>query len=508
MVDVVFPHLGAVLVERVEREDGGLVITGRSRGDPVPCPACGTMTGKVHGYYQRRLADTPASGTPVLLELRLRRLVCENYDCPRQTFHEQIPGLAERYARRTPPLAGLVADFAVAMAGRTAATLLASVGVMLSGTAVLAALMTLPDPTRPTPAVIGVDDFALTKSRRYAAIIIDAVTHQTVDVLPDRLGVTFENWLRAHPGVSAVCRDRSTAFAAGARDGAPGAVQIADRWHVWKNLVDAVHKTVTAHRGCYEQPASGSGNGEGPIAKRTRARHAQVHALHRDGLSNSAISRRLKLSLNTVKKFLRAQNADQLIGGTRRRTTLVDPFRDYLRHRLAQQPQVTVQTLLAEIKGMGYQGGSTLLYRYLHQGRAADVDPPPSPRKLTCWITTDPAKLTDTTRTRLEHLLKQCPQMAAVAAHVRAFAALLTADRDGDLPAHTARLDTWMAAVRADDLPALHSFCEGLLIDRDAVIAGLALPYSNGPAEGVVTKTKLVKRQMYGRAGFTLLRIL
>jgi hypothetical protein len=127
MVDVVSPHLGAVLLEWVERDDDTVMITGRSQGDPVPYPACATVTGKVHGYHQRRPADTPASRTPVVLEPRLRSLVRENDDCPRQRFHEQVPGLAERYARRTPPPAGLVAGFAVTMAGRTAATLLASV---------------------------------------------------------------------------------------------------------------------------------------------------------------------------------------------------------------------------------------------------------------------------------------------------------------------------------------------------------------------------------------------
>jgi transposase len=506
-VDVVFSHLAVVQVDKVTREDGTVVIVAQSRGDPVPCPVCETMTSKVHGYYQRRLADTPASGAPVVLELTLRRLVCRNYDCPQQTFHEQVPGLAERYARRTPPLAQMVTDFAIVLAGRGASALLAACGVALSSTAVLAALMALPDPDRPVPVVVGVDDFALTRSRRYASIIINALTHERIEVLPDRLGVTFEAWLRARPGVTAICRDRSTAYTAGARDGAPDALQIADRWHVWHNLVEAVHKTATAHRSCYSQVASGSGRGEGPMAQRTRARHAAVHALHRDGLSNNAIARRLHLGLNTVKKYLRAEHAGQLIGGPRYRSTLVDPFREYLRRRRETEPDVPIWTLLQEIKAMGYQGGQTLLYRYLGQGRADEMHPPPSPRRLTSWITTDPDKLTDATRTRLEHTLKQCPELTTAAGHVRDFAALLTADHDGDLATHTSRLDEWIATVRADTtVPALRSFAEGLLIDHDAVAAGLALPYSNGPAEGVVNKIKLLKRQMYGRAGISLLR--
>ena len=118
----------------------------------MPCPVCGTVTGKVHGYHRRRLA-------------------CTDLDCPRQTFHEQIPGLAERYARRPPPLAQLVGAFAVAVAGRAASSLLAAAGVALSGTAVLAALMALPDPATPVPEAIGVDDFTLKRLLRKRTLL-------------------------------------------------------------------------------------------------------------------------------------------------------------------------------------------------------------------------------------------------------------------------------------------------------------------------------------------------
>ena len=333
-------------------------------------------------------------------------------------------------------------------------------------------------------------------------------------MLDGRLAVTLEAWLKGHPGVNLVCRDRSTAYAAGARDGAPQAVQVAGRWHAWKNLADAAEKTAIAHRACFTAPRDGTGStgggtarGEGPSAQRTRARHAAVHALLAQGASHGQIMRRLHLSRNTVKKYAAAEHPGQLIHGPKYSTTLVDPFRDYLRQRRAQEPAVPTWTLLGEIKAMGYQGGSTLLYRYLGQGRADGEYPPPSPRRLTSWITTDPAKLPATRQTRLEHALKHCPELQATAGYVRSFAALLTAGHDGDLHEHTTRLDAWIEQVRADQtVPALRSFAEGLLIDHDAVAAALALPYSNGPTEGAVNKIKLLKRQMYGRAGLPLLR--
>ncbi|MGN9847046.1 hypothetical protein ACTMTI_54080 [Nonomuraea sp. H19] len=151
----------------------------------------------------------------MLLELVLRRLVCSNLDCVRQTFNEQVPGLAERYARRTPPLATLVTAAAVALAGRAGSALLAASGVLLSRTAVLGALMALPEPVTRAPEAIGVDDFALKRNDRYATIIINAHTHERLEVLDGRLAVTLEAWLKAHPEVKLICRDRSTAVATG-----------------------------------------------------------------------------------------------------------------------------------------------------------------------------------------------------------------------------------------------------------------------------------------------------
>ncbi|MEV4289289.1 ISL3 family transposase [Nonomuraea bangladeshensis] len=500
MVNVLFPHLAAVEIEQIDRQDSQIRVKARTRGDPVRCPSCGTVTGKVHGYHQRRLADRPVDGLPVVIELRLRRLVCINLDCVRQTFHEQVPGLAGRYERRTPGATALVVACALALAGRAGAALLATIGFLLSRTSVLNTLMALPEPPPAVPAAIGVDDFAIKRGQRYATVIIDAVTHRCLDVLPDRLGVTFAHWLQQHPGVQLICRDRSTAYAAGARDGAPQAVQCADRWHLLKNLSEAIEKLALAHRGCFRDIATGQGRDEGPTVRRTRSRYAAIHALLGQGVANNEIARRLNLALNTVKKYARAQRVDQLIGGTKRSATLVDPFRDYLRNRRAAEPGVTVQTLLQEIKSMGYQGGSTLLYRYLGQGRAEDAQPPsPSPRRVAIWIMTDPAHLSPGHTARLQEVLDRCLELKQATEYVRTFADLLT-QRQGH------RLDDWINEVRASDLQPLRSFAEGLLIDHDAVVAGLTLPYSNGPTEGVVNKIKLLKRQMYGRAGLALLR--
>lgn len=342
-------------------------------------------------------------------------------------------------------------------------------------------------------------------------MVIDAVTHRRVDVLPDRKAATLADWLREHPGIEIVCRDGSAAYAEAIRQGAPAAVQVSDRWHLWHGLAAAVEKTVVAHSACWRATsttattatADGSSGAPGaaarPIDERTRARHAAVHELLGQGAGLLECSRQLGWALNTVKRYARAARAEDLIRPPRYRATLVDPYRDHLRRRLTADPDVPVTHLLAEIREQGYPGSANLLVRYLNQGRADTTTVPPAPRRLASWIMTRPQDLTDTQRHHLEDLLGLCPHLQILTERVREFAGLLTNRRGGDLAA-------WMTTAETDDLPALQSFVQGLHLDQEAAVAGLTLPYSNGPMEGANTKVKYLKRQMYGRASFPLLR--
>lgn len=490
-----FPELGPVMIGRVMLVGDLVQVEARTRPGVVACPGCGESSGRVHGYHLRHLADVAVGGRAVSIGLRVRRLVCETIGCSRQTFREQVAGVTERYARRTPQLASLIADLAVVLAGRAGVRVLARLAVTVSRTTVLRLLMAVPTAVVEVPAVLSVDDFALLRRHRYASLLIDAVTHRRVDVLPDRKAATLAAWLREHPGVRVVCRDGSASYAEGIRQGAPDAVQVSDRWHLWHGLGKAIERTVTAHSQCWHDgPARQTGARE----EITRQRHAAVHVLLADGTGLLECARRLGWALNTVKRYARAGSAQDLLRPPQYRPTLVDPYRDHLRNRLAQGP-VPVTHLLAEIGDLGYTGSVNLLVRYLNQGRADPERVPPSPRRLVSWIMTRPADHSEPCRRHLDELTATCPQMTALAARVREFAVILTQRRGPDL-------DTWIKTVLANDLPALHTFVHGLGKDHAAVIAGLTLPYSNGPIEGTNTKVKLIKRQMYGRAGFALLR--
>lgn len=464
----------------------------------VACPTCGADTERVHGYYERTVADVPVDGRRVVVRVRVRRLVCPTRGC-RQTFREQLPGVLERYQRRTPRLLSQIGAAVRELAGQAGARVLTALAMFLSRHTALRVLMRLPLPVRRVPRVIGVDDFALLRRHRYATIIIDAQTRERIDVLPDRKASTLEEWLREHPGVEVVCRDSSGAYAEAVRRALPHARQVGDRWHIWHNLAEAVLKEVAAHSVCWSK--TGRPHRDGKRAVTTRERWQQIHDLLGNSVGLLECARRLNLGLNTVKRYARISEPERLVRAPQYRPTLVDPYRDHLRQRREANPAAPVLHLFQEIKALGYKGSLNLLYRYITQGRVESDRPAMSPRRATRYLLTRPSQLTDAQHEHLDALTTACPEMTTLACLVRSFAALLTPTDDNER-----LLADWIAEARAEDLPFLHSFTRGLDLDRDAVNATVTTVYHNGGTEGVNTKIKLLKRQMYGRASFSLLR--
>jgi transposase len=499
LVSTVFSGLSALVIEDVRDAGEVICLRARTRDQAVACPGCGTRTTRVHGYHERTAADVPVDGRRVLVQVRARRMRCPVLGCPRQTFREQVPGVLDRYQRRTCRLNEQVRAVVRELAGRAGARVLAALGTAVSRHTALRVLLAIPLPAAAVPQVLGIDDFALRRSRSYATVLIDARTGQRVDVLPGRTADVAEAWLREHPGIQVVCRDGSGAYAEAIRRALPGAIQASDRWHLWHGLAEAVQKEVAAHSSCWA--AAGPPRNEAKQAQTTAERWRQVHDLTDRGTGLLECSRRLGLSLNTIKRYARAAEPGRMIRAPRYRATLVDPYRDHLRARRAADPAVPVHQLLAEIRAQGYTGSMNLLYRYITQGRVEADRPHLSPRRVARLLLTRPDALSDGQRSLLSKLTATCPEMTVLAVLVRSFAALLKPDL-----ANEAKLSQWVQTARAAELPSLHAFTRGLDLDRRAVIAAVTLPFHNGRTEGVNTKTKMIKRQMYGRAGFTLLR--
>jgi transposase len=533
------------VVEQVERTTGRVVIRARVAASSASCPDCGAVATQVHGRYRRSLRDAPLGGTPVMIRLQIRRFVCGTADCRRRTFAEQIPGLTTPYARYSPPLRAALTSIAIALAGRAGARLAEALGMTVARDTLLNLLRCTPTPDVGEVEVLGVDDFALRRGHVYGTVLLDMHSRRPVDVLPGRDGDPLAEWLRAHPGVKIICRDRAGAYAEGARDGAPEATQVADRWHIWHNLGEAVDKTVASHHACVRAALTGTARAtaaapppatgtepeppadtdrqpdpdsvpdgmrdvcgrERPLVTRTRERYAAVQQLLADGASLGAISRELDLDRSTVRRFARATSIDELLVKAVNRTSLLDEFTEHLNARFTAGVTDAV-TLHTELKARGFTGSVQTVRRYLHPlrpttGRPAAPLPArpavPKPRRITRWIMTDPQHLDAEDQAQLTDVLACCPELQATAAHVRDFADLMRKHR-GD------RLPDWMQRVEADSLPALHSLVTGLRRDLAAVTAGLTLHWNSGPVEGNVNRIKTIKRQMYGRASFDLLR--
>ncbi len=275
-----FSGLSALAVEGVADEGEVIRVSARTRDDPVPCPVCGEPTGRAHGFHGRVVADVPVDGRRVVVSVRLRRLMCPVLGCPRQTFREQVPGVMERYQRRTRRLTDQLDSVVKELAGRAGARLSHALACAISRSTALRLLMRQ---ALPSPWVLDVDDFALKRRHRYATVLIDAETGERIDVLPGRTAQALAAWLREHPGVEAVCRDGSGCYGEAIRRALPDAVQVSDRWHLWSNLCGRVLAEVRSHAVCWASAVNPARPG-GVREQTTRERWHKVHDLLGQGV--------------------------------------------------------------------------------------------------------------------------------------------------------------------------------------------------------------------------------
>jgi transposase len=500
-----------------------LAVVFRARCWPVDaaCPACGTWSSRVHSSYVRQVRDLPLGGRPVLIHLAMRWFRCTNAVCKQVTFAGQADGLTTRYQRWSVPLAGLLSQIALELAGRAGMRLAAALGIAVHRGTLLRLVIDLPEPeVRTAPEVVGVDDFALRRGHVSATVLVDAATGPAIDILPGREAGPLADWLKAHPGVRVICRDRAGSYAEGARDGAPAAVQVADRWHLWHNLAEHTAKAVARHRACLKQIAAAATGPQPPpepapaaiaapvaeprLAARMRDQHAAVQALAARGLGLRAIARELDVDRKTARRFAHAATGDEAVARAISRPTVLDRYQPHLHRRWAEGCR-DATVLHAEITAVGYRGSLRTVYRYLQPLRTG-TDPAaltPSSLKIgevTSWLLRRTEDLNPRQQQLLTDLRGHCAQLDRLAGHVTSFAKMMTKRTEEQ------QLASWLERVEADDQPELHTFAAGIRHDLAAVTAGLTLPYSSGPTEGNVNRVKAIKRQMYGRANLDLLR--
>ncbi len=526
-----------------------ITVTACATSTTAVCPACQQTSSRIHSLYTRTPTDLPISGQAVRLSLRVRRFRCQNQTCHKRTFVEPLPEVVARSARQTKRLRATLKLFAVALSGRAGERLLKQLGMAVSGQTLLRLAKSIKISVAKAPDLLGVDDFAFKRGRTYGAILVDLRTHRPVDLLPERTADALSLWLKSHPGVLVVSRDRSSEFARGARDGAPEAIQIADRFHVLQNVREAAERALKRmHAELVEQQrASGSPavtrykrrRSQREIAAskvarlRRQARYEEVVTLYKQGMSILGIADQLHMSRSTVRNFVYA-GAFPERANVLRTKSLLDPYVPYLEKRFAQGCRNANQ-LWKELQQQGFKGDSKIINKWMaprrekpgrkHSLREKDLlgltaeeeagttsqqsakadestDLTPvaleAPRHLVWLLLKDPGSL-DQEQQRSLALIRRHPGVETLYDLTQSFVKLM---KERDFEA----FDHWLLKGERCGLPDMETFTQGLQNDYQAVKSSLIFPYSNGPVEGQINRLKFVKRSMFGRGSFELLR--
>lgn len=536
--------LPGLAVDEVSECNGVIQIMAHSLRAEAHCPACRQRSSRIHSHYQRSPADLPVSDRRVRLRLTVRRFRCLTPGCQKATFAERLPELIVPHAQRTERLNTALSAVAFALGGQAGQRLAARLRMPVSGDTLLRIVRRTPEPAADCPRVIGVDDWAQRRGRVYGTILVDLERRRVTDLLSDRTAETLAEWLKAHTSVQTVARDRSGEYARGIALGAPKAVQVADRWHLLVNLRQAFERLLDRLRPelqVLQTTKTPEKSSAIPVRRRRhrswsevqardgrRARqlalHEKVHRLHRAGHNIRAIARRLHLSRTTVYRYLSMSRWPEP-AARKRRPSMLEPFVDYLTRRWHEGCRNAVQ-LWREIRARGYPGTRRQVTQWVYERRAsparttptkyvapqarsgkplftldeaADQAPLPVSRRLVWLFLRPPEQIEPTDLTLREQLLAH-PRLAQAQGLAQDFQRLVRERRSRGLPG-------WLKACETSAIPELVNFATGLRQDYAAVKAALRSPWSNGQTEGHVHRLKLLKRQMYGRAHFDLLRL-
>lgn len=535
------------MILKISLDGSSVVLEAKGAAASAPCPSCQTPSSQVHERYTRRPIDLPWRGRKARLAVTVRRFRCVSNSCDRHTFAEDFGEALPRYARRTKEATDLLLDLALRAGGEEGARLAGAAGLPVSADTLLRQIRSIRLPDFSVPRVLGVDDLALRRRYSYATLLVDLETHQPVDLVADRNAETLATWLREHPGVEVISRDRSGAYADGAAAGAPAAVQVADRFHLLKNASDALDGMLRGRRLAVEEPQTPLAVlqiprevlsaaesepqlmaqelfAEKPLspteryqAERRAARIARWHRvrdLRRAGVSIRQIGQEVGICRRTVRSLLASPEppSNRVLrprpGGLCSPT--LAPYVGYLQDRW-QQGCSNVSRLCREIAALGYQGSRSLLAQAVGPWRGQS--PPKLPKgerrradrltrrtsmRWTCLK--PPQKLKADEQLLLEKLLAGDNELALGYDLLQRFRQLL---KDRDLmPLHR-----WMSDARGSGIATFMGLANGIQADCAAVEAAFRLPWSNGQLEGQINRVKLIKRQGYGRAKLDLLRL-
>ena len=459
-----------VCLDQIEIAQQTLIFSLEMETAEATCPLCQHVSHRVHSHYARTLQDLPSAGKTLRLLVLVRRFFCGNETCPRKIFAERLPELTSVYARRTTRCKETLAELGFALGGKAAAALSEHLGLESSRMTILRILRQTPPLAVQTPTMLGVDDWAFRRNKTYGTILINLEDGSPVDLLPDRQAATLATWLTNHPGVQLISRDRGGEFARGARQGAPEALQIADRFHVLRNLAEVAEKVLGKHRQALKSihlvtaPAMASAlqrhlRPEREQRKqRARAklveRYEAVKLLAKQGLSHKEISRRLHLHRDSVIRSVRAETFPERAERPGHPGILA-PYETYLRTRWIEGERHAVG-FFREVTDRGYTGSRMTIERFLlglrrmeQQGMEvsqAATSVELTPRRAVGLMLSRPDDLTEEESMALQLVCQIHSQVKRLNALFQQFAQMLR-DRRGE------ELDQWLQAAFHAGIP-------------------------------------------------------
>jgi transposase len=496
-------------VERIEIGPEKIVAVARSPSRTSCCPSCGQASSRVHSRYQRSLADLPAHGRSVEIMVVVRRFRCARVNCPKRIFAERLDkSIAVPFARRTARMENVVYRLGLALGGRPGHSLAERLAIPVSKDTLLRSIRRRAVPPVWPVRVVGIDDWAWRRGCRYGTVVCDLERRRIVALLPDRQSETAAAWLRDHPGIEIIARDRGASYCEAASKGAPQAVQVADRWHLIENasaaFLDLVRQHMRTIKGALATNSfdptvlSCAERRQWDGFQRRKETTDAVLELARKGVAIKEIVRQLGLARMTVRRIIRGGGVDVF----RNRMSTLDlhlaTLDAYWRdgcHNAAE--------LWRRLRDQGFMGSRRVVAEWATRHRLDAImgsgqrpRKPLSARTVARLLTIDRHRIPSDQAASMVLIEQGVPDLIAARDLVDRFHMMVRTRN----PEH---LDAWISAARAS---ALSSFATGIASDRDAVYAALMQPWSNGQTEGQITKLKLVKRQMYGRANLDLLQ--
>ncbi|WPV66544.1 ISL3 family transposase [Chitinophaga sp. LS1] len=325
---------------------GHITIFMRSRKRSQSCPLCNALSTRLHSYYHRSFRDLPVFDNKVLIKLKCRKFYCENEACARKIFVEPLKNAFSRYSRVTNRLSKKLLNIALLVGGNMGARLSNTLNIATSSSTFIRLIHKQKMPQNLETNAVGIDDWAYKKGQNYGTAIIDLNSRKIIDLLPDRESKTVEDWFKQRPYIKIVTRDRFARYAKGVSNGAPQADQIADRWHLIKNMGDALIKLLERTRQSMKpqllikamdanenlelgnQTLTKSSSGKTP---KRFSQLQQIKAYYKDGVPIRTIARLVGAIRNTVKKYLHLNEPPPKIPSRSNLTKYVDHLKSRLR---------------------------------------------------------------------------------------------------------------------------------------------------------------------------------